>query len=268
MGAVGDVRGMATAIKQAEEGMKLFAEEVAIEGDVAAATAFKEQQDAKMVAIEKEAAALTGKENKKMRSEKDKQRAVMKVEKEYIDACKVVKGLAPIHGHFVKNAPEVAVAAPKAAEPAAAPAEVEKKDSKKKDSKKAQDSAGISRAERDELESLKNKIIEKKTTLKGSGMTGGQINKDEEIVAWVARMTELKEKENPGSASAGKDEKKGSKKKKLDSESVAMMVEKQKEFDEYTEKLRTEFKYSKKEIAADPEYQEMKAALDKLQNGK
>merc|ERR1712176_651171 len=129
------------------------------------------------------------------------------------------------------------------------------------------ESAGISKAERDELEKLKTDIIARKTELKGAGQTGGQINKDEQVVAWVARMNELKEKECPGStAAAGKDDKKagGKKKKLLDSESQALLETKQREFDEYVEKLRTEFKYSKKEIMADPDYKEMKAALDKI----
>merc|ERR1711877_51401 len=85
-----------------------------------------------------------------------------------------------------------------------------KKEAKKEDKKpaKKQESAGISKAERDELEKLKADIIARKTELKGTGMSGGQINKDEQVVAWVARMNELKEKEEPGSTTAKKDEKK------------------------------------------------------------
>jgi hypothetical protein len=265
-----EVRGMGAAIQQAEEGMKLFKEEVVIEGDLEAATAFKAELEAKMSELEKEAAALTGKENKKVRSEKEKERSAMKNQKDYIDACKVVKGLPPVHGFFVKKGGAAAAAAPAAAAAAPAPTdEADKKDDKKKEKekpKKAQESAGISRAEKDELESLKTKIIEKKTALKGEGLSGGQINKNEEIVAWVARMNELKEKESPGSTAAGgKDGKKDDKKKKkLDSATAALLESKQKAFEEYTEKLRTEFKYTKKEIAADPEYNEMKAEIDKL----
>merc|ERR1712137_96512 len=107
--------------------------------------------------------------------------------------------------------------------------------------------------------------IEKKKALKEQGMSGGQMNKDEEIVAWVSRMNELKEKENPGSLQAAKDDKKGKKKKTLDSATAALIEQKQKELDEYTEKLRTEFKYSKKDIANDPDYCDMKAELAKMQ---
>merc|ERR1719359_2301376 len=80
---------------------------------------------------------------------------------------------------------------------------------KKADAKpaKKQDSAGISKAERDELEKIKNDIIARKAELKAGGMSGGQINKDEQVVGWVARMNELKEKESPGSTTVKKDEK-------------------------------------------------------------
>jgi|EP00927_Polykrikos_kofoidii_P061552 hypothetical protein len=262
------VKGMAEAMRQADEGMKLFGTSQEAEGDVPAATAFKEEIDAKIAALDEEVAALTGKENKKARTEKEKEKAALKNQKDYIDACKVVKGLAPVHGHFVKSAAVAAAPATESAAVEAAPAaaaETEKKEKKEKP-KKAQESAGISKAERDELEGLKTQIIEKKAALKEQGLSGGQINKNEEIVALVARMNELKEKENPGSTqAAGKDDKKGDKKKKkLDSQSAALLETKQKALDEYVEKLKTEFKYSKKEIAGDPEYVEMKAEIDKL----
>merc|ERR1712176_458806 len=107
--------------------------------------------------------------------------AALKRTNEYIDAERVVKGLAPKHGHFVKSgqvAPPKAEPKAQAAAPAAAEAEkaAEKKDDKKKDSKKKTETAGISPAERQELEKLKADIIEKKASLKESGMSGGQIN--------------------------------------------------------------------------------------------
>merc|ERR1711972_769639 len=218
-----------------------------------------------------ESKALTGKENKKLRTEKDKEKAAIKNQKDYIDACKVVKGLAPIHGHFVKGggggAKKEEKPAAAAAAPAEAAAEEKKEDKAKKDKpKKEMESTGISREERAELEGLKQKIIDKKAALKAEGMSGGQINKHEEVAAMVARMNELKEKESPGSTTAKKDDGKDKKKgKKLDSETMKMLEEKKQAFEEYTERLRTEFKYSKKEIAADPEYKEMKAEIDKLE---
>merc|ERR1711862_903092 len=105
---------------------------------------------------------------------------------------RIVKGLEAKKGHFVKSITKGAdPLAEKAA--AAAVAEEAKKDVKKKDDKPSKVmAAGISKAERDELEKLKNDIISRKKELKDSGMSGGQI-KDEQVVGWVNRMNELKE---------------------------------------------------------------------------
>merc|ERR1711871_988410 len=94
---------------------------------------------------------------------------------------------------------------------------------KAKDEKKPKktESAGISKAERDELESLKQQIIKKKAELKEQGLSGGQSNKDPEVVAMVARMQELKIKE-------GK-----KKEKKLSAESEAEKKKLEEEIEEY-----------------------------------
>merc|ERR1739845_111595 len=134
--------------------------------------------------------------------------------------------------------------------------------------KKAMESAGISKAERDELEKLKNDIIARKKELKETGMSGGQINKDEQVAAWVVRMNELKEKECPGASTAKKDEKKSEKKSKLSAESQAELESLEKEIEEYRNKLLTEFKYTKKEINADPDMQDMNVRLQELKSGK
>jgi len=258
-----DVKGMKTAVHQAEEGLKLFEAEAEIKGDVAAATKYKEEIDAKMAAIDKEVEALPGKENAKARSEKGKAKMALKNLQEYTDACKVVKGLAPIHGHFV-----IGGAPPKVVKTKSDPVQEVADDmpaAKGKESKskgKKAESAGISKAERDELESLKKQIIERKAALKEEGLTGGQINKDEQVAAWVTRMNELKLKENPDAADA-KDEKKAGK-KKLNSQVTAELAVKQKELEDYANQLKADFKYSKKEIMADPDYIEMKAVIDKM----
>merc|ERR1712232_1282273 len=135
--------------------------------------------DEKIAALEAEAAALTGKDNKKARTEKSKEASNMKTELKYIDACKVVKGLEPKNGHFATK-PQSAEPEPAAALAAeAAPAE-EAKDSKKKDDKpkKKQESAGLGPDEKKELEQLKQDIIAKKAALKAEGLSGGQQNKD------------------------------------------------------------------------------------------
>jgi hypothetical protein len=265
------VRGSAEMIKQAAAGLELLKGDATdVEGDVAAATAYKAEIDAKHAQLEAEAAALTGKDNKKARSEKSKEATAMKRTSEYIDAERVVKGLAPKHGHFVKAgqaapakaAPAVGATAPPAAEEPAKAAAA--KDDKKKDSKKKVESAGISPAERQELEKLKADIIARKASLKEGGMSGGQINKDAEIVAWVARMNELKEKESPGSTTAGKDDKKAPKKKALGSEAAKEVETLEKEIEEYRQKLKSEFGYSNKDINVDPDMVDMQAKLKQL----
>merc|ERR1712176_1725416 len=211
----------------------------------------KEKEDA--------AAALTGKDNKKARTEMSKEVSAMKAEEKYVDACKVVKGLAPPKGNFVKSIQKGD--APKKAEQEVK-AEEEKKDVKKDDKKpKKADSAGISKAERDELEKLKKDIIERKAELKAQGMSGGQCNKDEQVVAWVARMTELKIKEDPTLAEGDKkkDEKK-EKKKPASEEKMAL----EKKMEEYRLQLKSEFGYSDKDIKADPDYMDMQKQMSKL----
>jgi len=256
------VRGMGDAAKQAAAGMALFGGEDEIEFDKDAAQKFKDETDEQIKAFQAEAAALTGKDNKKMRDAKTKEANGLKVTEKYIDALKVLKELKPPNGNFAK----VKASAKAAAQPAkAAEVAAEPEKEKKAEKKPKKESAGISREEKDELEKLKNNIIERKKALKEGGMSGGQMNKDEEIVGWVNRMNELKEKENPGGLKAAKEEKKGGKKgKKLDSETMARLEQLQNDFAEYEEKLRTEFKYSKKEIAADPDYKDMKKEIELL----
>ena len=161
--------------------------------------------EAKIVTLENEAALLTGKDNKKERAAKGKEVAELKAGQQYVDACKIVKGLEPKFGYFVtKEAvlPDAPVSKPEEEETKV----VSSKKETKKETKK--ESAGLSPAETKELESLKQQIIERKAILKEQGMSGGQQNKDEEIVKMVARMNELKEKQEPGSTKKEKDGKK------------------------------------------------------------
>merc|ERR1712048_221215 len=222
-----------------------------------------EAHEAKIKEKEDAAAALTGKDNKKARTELSKEAATMKTDEQYIDACKILKGLPAPKGNFIKNvklgeAPKTAAAE---TETDAKMAE-DKKEVKKDDKKpKKAESAGISRAERDELEKLKKDIIERKAELKAQGMSGGQCNKDEQVVAWVARMTELKIKEDPTSAEGDKkkDDKK-EKKKPASEEKMAL----EKRMEEYRVQLKQEFGYSDKDIKADPDYADMQKQLSKL----
>mmetsp|Transcript_71404 Transcript_71404/g.185366 ORF Transcript_71404/g.185366 Transcript_71404/m.185366 type:complete len:281 (+) Transcript_71404:79-921(+) len=274
-----EVKGMGEAMKQAEAGMALFAKDTQEEAklDVPSAEAFKQEQEAAMKAKEEEANALTGKENKKARTEISKQVAAMKVDPKYIDACKVVKGLAPPSGNFqFAGAPKKldAKAAPAESAPAAAEAAEGAQDSKKaKDAKpKKVESAGLSKAERDELEKLKVDIISRKSELKAAGKTGGECNKDEQVVAWVARMNELKIKEDPSLAAAGKDGKDAGKAKKkggnLSSAQQATLEKMKADLEEYRLQLVKEFGYSKKDIEADPDYVDKKKAIQAMEGGK
>merc|ERR1711972_221532 len=192
---------------------------------------------------------------------------------EYIDAERILKGLPPKNGNFLKagQAPAAPKAVPESNNgyPAEAKEEAEGEKAVKKAEKKPkkEENAGISKAERDELEKLKNDIIALKKQLKEEGMTGGQMNKDERIVGMVARMTELKEKECPGST-AKNDDKDKKKKNVLSAEAEQAVKQKEEEIEAYRSKLQTEFKYSKKEINADPDMMDMVAALNKLKGGK
>jgi len=257
-----DVKGGKEIAKVAAAGLALFAakEEDKVDLDVDGATAFKAEADVKHAALEAEAAALTGKDNKKARTEKSKEASALKTTPEYIDATRVIKGQPPKNGHFAKVTKAASAAPAAAAAEAAAPAAADKKEVK---APKKTDSAGISKAERDELEKIKNDIIARKKELKEGGMSGGQMNKDETIVGWVKRMNDLKEKENPGCLAAGKEDKKA-KGKKMSSEQVQEKIVLEEAIEEYKGKLKAEFGYTAKDIKADPDMADMLAKLAKF----
>mmetsp|Transcript_22085 Transcript_22085/g.36456 ORF Transcript_22085/g.36456 Transcript_22085/m.36456 type:complete len:264 (+) Transcript_22085:56-847(+) len=258
-----EIRGTGGMMTQAEEGMKLFEAQqgTAAEVDKDAASKYKQEVEVRIASLENEANLLTGKDKKKERAAKGKEVAELKGEQQYVDACKIVKGLEPKFGYFVTKAAE----APKAVETAAVVEEV-KPDKAKKDSKKEpkKESAGLSPAETKELEDLKQAIVERKAILKEQGMSGGQQNKDEEVVKMVARMNELKEKQDPGSTKKEKDAKKD-KKAPLSAEEQKEFQKLQGEIEIYKAKLRTEFGYSNKDIKADPDLKDMESRLAAFQ---
>lgn len=251
------VAGTKEIEKQAEVGLKLFGEEAKVTFDTAAAQAFKDEHEAAIKAKEAEAEALTGKDNKKARTEKSKEASAMKNDKKYIDACKVVKGLEAPNGNFMTKAESQAAAAPK--EVAKEEKKAEKKDDKPK---KKMESAGLSPDEKKELDKLKTDIIARKSELKAAGKSGGECNKDEQVVAWVARMTELKIKEDPTLADG--DKKKGDDKKKDKSNKTEEKMALEKKVEEYRLQLKQEFQYSDKDIKADPDMQDMVKQLAKM----
>jgi dynactin complex subunit len=95
----------------------------------------------------------------------------------------------------------------------------------------------------------------KKSELKAEGMSGGQINKDSDIVEWVNKLNALKEKEAAlkGEMTA-KDIKKDATQKKGDEKEISRLRD---EIDAYKLKLKEEFGYSKNEISKDPDLMEM-----------
>merc|ERR1719197_2031563 len=86
--------------------MKLFEQDAAgaaiVEYDQVAAQKHLDECDAAIKAMEEEVKLLTGKENKKAQTEKKKAISAAKNDLKYIDATKVVKGLEPKNGNFVK----------------------------------------------------------------------------------------------------------------------------------------------------------------------
>merc|ERR1712139_439457 len=124
-------------------GMKLFEGQDggAVEYDADAAKAYLDECDAEIKQMEEEVKALTGKDNKKARTEKSKAVSAAKNDPKYIDATKVCKGLEPKNGNFIKSKTEAPKKVEKKEEP---PKEEPKKEEPKKEEKKAkkQESAG------------------------------------------------------------------------------------------------------------------------------
>jgi len=260
------VRGMDGAMKMAEAGLKLFKVEEVKDYDLEAANKYKEQMDDKIKAIEEEASVLHGKDNMKARAAKGKEAAAMKAEPQYIDSCKVVKGLDAPNGFFVKNSKNGP--APAVEEKPEEQVEENKKDEKKKEEKKApkkMESAGLSPAEVKELDTLKNDLIARKSQLKAEGMSGGQQNKDVQVVEWVKRMNDLKEKQDPGCTQKDKKDDKKKAKAPVGSEMQKECDALKVDMETYKARLRGEFGYTNKDIKADPELAEMDAKLKDFQ---
>merc|ERR1712025_1294496 len=130
----------------------------------------------------------------------------------------------------------------------------------KKKKEKAQ--KGLSEKELEDMEKLKQNIMTKKSEMKAEGISGGQINKDSEIVDWVAKLNALKEKEAQlkGELSA-KDAKKEVSQKKGDEKEIAKLRD---DIELYKAKLKEEFGYSKNEINKDPDLMDMQKRFKEL----
>jgi len=206
--------------------------------------------------IEAEIETLTGSANKKARNQKSREIADIKKGEDYVDAERVLAGKEPLSE---KNKAAVAAPVEEKKEEKKEEVKEDKKATKKADKKeKKAESGGISPEERKELEKLKEDVIARKKTLKEQGMTGGQMNKDPEIVGWVKRMNELKEK-------AGELEKKEDKKKEKKSKGDPEAVENlKKEIEAYKEKLKVEFGYTKADINKDEDIIAMTKKLKEM----
>merc|ERR1719145_211334 len=88
-------------MKQAAEGLKLFKADEEVKTDKDAAEKHKAEIEAQIAALEAEVATLTGKDNKKERTAKSKQVSDLKVQPQYIDACKILKDQEPKNGFFI-----------------------------------------------------------------------------------------------------------------------------------------------------------------------
>jgi len=225
----------------------------------------------KVKSLEVEIEDLTGKENKKARNARSRVIAEMKKDVNYMDAERILAGkeaLSPMNRD--PNTPSKRVGeydhlfAQKATMPdgklayVAPTADIGVSDKKKKE-KKVKD---LSEEEKQQMEKLKNNIVTKKAEMKAEGISGGQINKDSEIVEWVNKLNALKEKEAQlkGDMSA-KDVKNEQKQKKGDEKEIARLRD---EIDSYKLKLKEEFGYSKQDINKDPDLIEMQQRFKEM----
>jgi hypothetical protein len=229
--------------------------------DTVMAQKIMDETNAKIKVLEAEMEQLTGKDNKKARNAKSREVSDMKKTDDFVDAERVIAGKEPLQEKWkgeakVEKKEEIVLeVVDKTAY--VAPTTITK-DKKEKKEKKPE-SAGISPAERDELEKLKVEIVAKKTALKEQGLSGGQQNKDPDVVKMVTRMQELKVKsgEISGDAKADKKAAKG-KGPKGNPEEIQKLTQ---EIEDYKLKLKTEFGYTKNDIAKDEDILEMQKRL-------
>jgi hypothetical protein len=229
--------------------------------DTVMAQKIMDETNAKIKVLEAEMEQLTGKDNKKARNAKSREVSDMKKTDDFVDAERVIAGKEPLQEKWkgeakVEKKEEIVLeVVDKTAY--VAPTTITK-DKKEKKEKKPE-SAGISPAERDELEKLKVEIVAKKTALKEQGLSGGQQNKDPDVVKMVTRMQDLKVKsgEISGDAKADKKAAKG-KGPKGNPEEIQKLTQ---EIEDYKLKLKTEFGYTKNDIAKDEDILEMQKRL-------
>merc|ERR1711966_197467 len=184
-------------------------------------------------------------------------------EEDYVDAERVLAGKEPLQDRNKDASNKVEEKKPEVVVTGTVKGVLEIKpvggDAPKKEKKEKKEAGGISADERKELDKLKEDVIARKKDLKAEGMTGGQMNKDAQIVAWVKRLNELKEK--AGELEKKEDKKKEAKVAKGGTEALERLKQ---EIEAYKEKLKTEFGYTKADINKDEDIVAMTKKLKEM----
>merc|ERR1711977_682580 len=216
---------------------------------------------AKVKVLESEMDSLPGKDNKKARNAKSREIAELKKDANFVDAERILVGKEPItpSNKTPQNAPQKKgeyddlFAGCDAGKMYVAPTTESLTFTTKK--KKEKPAKGLSEKEVEDIEKLKQNIMTKKSELKADGMSGGQINKNSDIVDWVAKLNALKEKE---AALKGNMTEKEAKKEATGKKGDPKEIEKlRQDIEDYKAKLKEEFGYSKNEINKDPDLMDM-----------
>merc|ERR1712078_758159 len=237
-------------------------------GNHSSAQALIAETMAKVKMLEAEIEALPGKENKKARNAKSREIADLKKDADFVDAERILVGKEPItpSNKTPQNAPpkkgeyDDLFANCDAGKMYVAATTTELLFSSKKKKEKPQ--KGLSEKELEDMEKLKQNIMTKKAELKADGMSGGQINKDSDIVDWVAKLNALKEKEAALKGNmTEKDLKQEAKGKKGDDKEIAKLKQ---DIEDYKLKLKEEFGYTKQEINKDPDLVDMQTRYKQM----
>lgn len=188
---------------------------------------YKHRIDVQIASLEAQSEDLTGKEHHKERTEKGKQISSLHNDQRYVDACRVLKGLAPTHGFFKGDGPsqedaqiDAVQAAQLAQQAEDALAEVTETEEKHididshlvKDSAQEEDmllqswsdridmlekitpagSASISVETVDELENVAREIVDYKARLKSEfGYTNKDLKNETELANVEARLDKI-----------------------------------------------------------------------------
>jgi len=236
--------------------------------DTKSAQAIIAETLAKVKVLEGEIESMPGKENKKARNAKSREIADLKKDADFMDAERILVGKEPItpsnktpqNSQPKKGEYDDLFQNADAGKMYVAATTMELTFSSKK--KKEKPAKGLSEKELEDMEKLKQNIMTKKAELKAEGMSGGQINKNSDIVDWVAKLNALKEKEATLKGNmTEKDMKQEAKGKKGDEKEIAKLRQ---DIEDYKMKLKEEFGYSKNEINKDPDLLDMQKRFKEI----